>query len=99
VTHSAKQKRIKHVEYHRDGSIRASGWTRGGRLDGPWEWFRLDGTQLRSGGFDMDRQVGEWITYDRRGQPYKITRMKSVDDGLDSAPAKTRRAASSRSAR
>jgi antitoxin component YwqK of YwqJK toxin-antitoxin module len=99
VASSAKQKRVKHVEYHRDGSIRASGWKRGGKLDGQWEWFRLDGTRLRSGGFDMDRQVGEWTTYDRRGQPYKITRMKPV--GADSRPtaATARRSSSSRSAR
>jgi hypothetical protein len=71
----AHPKRSKHIEYHRDGSIRAKGWTRGGRLDGYWEWFRLDGTRLRSGSFSLDRQVGEWTTYDRTGAAYKVTQM------------------------
>jgi hypothetical protein len=30
---------------------------------------------LRSGHFDGGRQVGEWITYDRSGAPYKVTQM------------------------
>jgi antitoxin component YwqK of YwqJK toxin-antitoxin module len=99
VASSGKQKRVKHVEYHKDGSIRASGWKRGGRLDGHWEWFRLDGTRLRSGDFDMDRQVGEWTTYDRRGRPYKVTRIKPVSADSHPTPATARRTPSSRSAR
>lgn len=59
---------------HRDGSL----WARGQTVDdvptGYWEWFRRDGTRLRSGSFDRGRQVGEWTTYDRRGEVYKVTR-------------------------
>ena len=33
-------------------------------------------TKLRSGHFEDGEQVGEWITYDRDGQKYKVTRMK-----------------------
>ena len=62
-----------HVERHRDGSIRARGPVVDGQPDGYWEWFRLDGTMLRSGHFDRGRQVGEWITYDTSGAPYKVT--------------------------
>ena len=62
-----------HVERHRDGTIRARGPVRDGQPDGYWEWFRLDGTMLRSGHFEQGRQVGEWITYDRSGAPYKVT--------------------------
>ena len=43
---------------------------------GYWEWFRKDGTKLRSGYFDGGEQTGEWTTYDRRGQVYKVTRFK-----------------------
>ena len=64
-----------HVERHRDGSVRARGPVVDGKPDGYWEWFRLDGTKLRSGHFAGGRQVGEWITYDRSGAPYKITQM------------------------
>ena len=48
---------------------------RDGKLDGYWEWFRLDGTRLRSGSFSLDQQIGEWTTYDRKGAVYKVTQM------------------------
>ncbi|WP_104524960.1 toxin-antitoxin system YwqK family antitoxin [Blastococcus atacamensis] len=64
-----------HVEHHRDGSLRAHGPVVDGQPDGYWEWFRTDGSMLRSGSFDRGRQTGEWITYDRSGAPYKVTRM------------------------
>ncbi|WP_371348046.1 toxin-antitoxin system YwqK family antitoxin [Ancylobacter sp. IITR112] len=66
---------------HRDGSL----WSRGQTVDGvpvgEWEWFRKDGTRLRSGTFDKGRQVGEWTTYDREGNVYKVTRMKESGSG------------------
>jgi antitoxin component YwqK of YwqJK toxin-antitoxin module len=62
-----------HVERHRDGSVRARGRVVDGRPDGYWEWFRLDGTLMRSGSFDRGRNVGEWTTYDKSGAPYKVT--------------------------
>ena len=62
-----------HVQRHRDGSLRARGPVVGGQPDGYWEWFRLDGTRLRSGHFDAGRAVGEWTTYDRAGAVYEVT--------------------------
>ena len=62
-----------HVEYHKDGSIWAKGRMADGVPTGYWEWFRLDGTRMRSGHFDRGRQVGEWITYDKKGQPFKVS--------------------------
>ena len=62
------------IDRHKNGSIRATGTTRGGKLDGYWEWFRKDGTRLRSGHFDMGERVGEWTTYDAKGKIYKVTR-------------------------
>lgn len=77
----AKQSAPKeHLEYHRDGSLRARGQMIDGVLTGYWEWFRLDGTRMRSGYFDQGEQVGEWTTYDQQGQVYKLTRMKSRSD-------------------
>ncbi len=64
-----------HVEHHRDGSVRARGPLKWGKPDGYWEWFRVDGTRLRSGFFSAGEQVGEWTTYDRAGAPYKVTSM------------------------
>jgi len=61
---------------HRDGSPWVRGQTVNDLPTGYWEWFRRDGTRLRSGYFEAGRQVGEWTTYDREGKPYKVTRMK-----------------------
>lgn len=75
---SARKKSEKpHIEYHKDGSVRAKGTLANGVPTGYWEWFRKDGTKLRSGHFDeLGRQVGEWITYDQAGRKYKVTHFK-----------------------
>ena len=65
-----------HVEYHKDGSVWARGKAVKGVPAGYWEWFRKDGTKLRSGHFEKGEQIGEWITYDKKGQVYKVTKIK-----------------------
>jgi antitoxin component YwqK of YwqJK toxin-antitoxin module len=65
-----------HEERHRDGSLRARGRVVDGEPDGYWEWFRLDGTMLRSGWFDRGQRTGEWTTYDKAGAPYKTTTVR-----------------------
>jgi antitoxin component YwqK of YwqJK toxin-antitoxin module len=65
------------IQHHKDGSVWARGQTIGDLPSGYWEWFRKDGTKLRSGSFEEGKQVGEWTTYDRNGEVYKVTRMKS----------------------
>jgi uncharacterized protein YdhG (YjbR/CyaY superfamily) len=75
---AAKQKSAKqHVLYHNDGTRWARGTRVNGFMNGYWEWFRKDGTIMRSGHFDKDNQVGEWITYDRNGKTVKVTNFKS----------------------
>lgn len=66
----------KHLEHHKGGTLRARGQTVNGLAHGYWEWFRTDGTRMRSGHFDMGVQVGRWTTYDRAGEAYKVTEMK-----------------------
>jgi antitoxin component YwqK of YwqJK toxin-antitoxin module len=65
-----------YTEYHKDGSV----WARGQKMDdvpvGYWEWFRRDGTKLRSGTFDNGEQSGEWTTYDKQGNVFKVSRIK-----------------------
>lgn len=63
----------KHIEYHKAGSIYAKGNMDNGVPDGYWEWFRKDGIIMRSGYFQMGKQVGEWTTYDKEGKIYKVT--------------------------
>ena len=65
-----------HVEYHKDGSVWAKGRTLNGVPTGYWEWFRKDGTRMRSGTFQKGRQVGEWTTYDRASRVVKVTLIK-----------------------
>jgi antitoxin component YwqK of YwqJK toxin-antitoxin module len=47
-----------------------------GVMTGYWEWFRKDGTVMRSGYFENGEQVGEWTTYDKNGKVVKVTTMK-----------------------
>lgn len=70
-----------HVEYYKDGSVKGEGALIGGVMDGYWEWFRKNGVKLRSGYFTMGLQVGEWITYDQRGEVYKVTNFDKKDSG------------------
>lgn len=65
-----------HLQHHRDGSLHARGQTLDGVATGYWEWFRLDGTRMRSGWFEAGEQTGDWTTYDRKGAVYKVTRMR-----------------------
>lgn len=65
-----------YVQYHKDGTLWAKGQTIDGVATGYWEWFRKDGTKLRSGHFEAGQQVGQWTTYDSSGRVYKVTTMK-----------------------
>ena len=62
-----------YTKNHNDGSIWAKGQMVDGVMEGYWEWFRKDGTKMRSGNFKKGKQVGEWITYDQKGKVYKVT--------------------------
>ncbi len=77
-----------YTHYHADGSMWAKGKLTGKTMDGYWEWFRKDGTKMRSGTFDKGIQRGTWTTYDSKGKAYKVTEMKltSVFEKI-SAPA------------
>lgn len=62
-----------HTEYHKDGSIWAKGDLKGDQPEGYWEWYRVDGTKMRSGYFKDGKQVGDWTTYDKKGEVFKVT--------------------------
>ena len=65
-----------HAEYHKNGSIWAKGQTTDGIPTGYWEWFKKDGTRMRSGYFNNGEQTRDWTTYGKSGEVYKITTMK-----------------------
>ncbi len=47
--------------------------SRDGEMHGAWEWYRLDGSLMRTGASDRGRQVGPWRTFDHAGQLVKET--------------------------
>lgn len=62
-----------HTVYHKDGSVWAKGPLKNNQPDGYWEWFRTDGSKMRSGHFEHGKVVGEWTTYDRAGGVVRVT--------------------------
>ena len=65
--------RKKYLKYHNDGSIWAKGTLEDGMLEGYYQWFRKDGSKMRSGYFKNGKQTGKWTTYDKKGKVYKVT--------------------------
>jgi antitoxin component YwqK of YwqJK toxin-antitoxin module len=65
-----------HEVRHKNGSLWAKGKVLNGLPDGPWEWFRKDGTKMRAGIFKNGKQVGDWTTYDKTGRVVKVTTIK-----------------------
>ena len=61
------------VDHYDNGNVRFRGALRDGEMDGDWEFFRKDGSLMRSGRFDRGRQVGVWSTFDRAGRLVKTT--------------------------
>ncbi len=60
-------------DLYADGGLKAKGRIKDGELHGDWQWWRQDGSLMRSGTFDRGRQVREWTTYDRSGAVAKVT--------------------------
>lgn len=48
-----------YIKHHKDGSVWAKGQFVDDAMQGYWEWFRKDGTRMRSGYFKGGRQIGE----------------------------------------
>jgi uncharacterized protein (TIGR02145 family) len=63
------------IKYHANGeTIWSKGKILNNQPDGYWEWYRIDGTKKRSGHFDQGEPAGEWVTYDKEGKVYKVTK-------------------------
>ena len=61
------------IEHYANGLVKMRGFRIGGELHGAWEWFRTDGTVMRTGEFDRGQQVGVWRTFARDGRVVKET--------------------------
>jgi antitoxin component YwqK of YwqJK toxin-antitoxin module len=69
----ANVKPIPATDHYDSGSLRFRGANLEGEMHGPWEFFRRDGSLMRSGSFDRGKQVGVWRTYGRSGKVVKET--------------------------
>ncbi len=63
----------KHTVTHKDGTLWAKGFLDGDEMAGKWEWFRKDGSKMRTGSFKNGKQTGTWTTYDKTGRVVKVT--------------------------
>jgi antitoxin component YwqK of YwqJK toxin-antitoxin module len=43
-------------------------------MHGSWEFFRIDGSVMRTGFFKEGKQSGTWVTYDSKGRKVKETK-------------------------
>jgi antitoxin component YwqK of YwqJK toxin-antitoxin module len=61
-----------------NGLLRFKGEYLDGEMHGYWEFYRKDGSVMRSGTFDHGSQVDIWKTFDRDGKLVKETKFKSA---------------------
>lgn len=62
------------VEYYKNGGVKSKGKYKGSKMHGKWEFYRMDGSIMRSGAFTNGVQSGTWITYDAKGKKVKETK-------------------------
>jgi antitoxin component YwqK of YwqJK toxin-antitoxin module len=60
-------------EDYEHGGPKSRGFLLDGEMHGAWEFYRRDGTVMRTGELDRGRQVGTWRTFDRSGRVVKET--------------------------
>jgi antitoxin component YwqK of YwqJK toxin-antitoxin module len=60
--------------FYENGLPRFKGDYRNGKMHGYWEFYRKDGSLMRSGTFQDDQQVGIWKTFARDGSLVKETK-------------------------
>jgi antitoxin component YwqK of YwqJK toxin-antitoxin module len=65
--------------FYENGLFRFKGVYLGGEMHGYWEFYRKDGSVMRTGSFDRGKQVGEWKTFDRSGLLVRTTHFKESD--------------------
>lgn len=53
------------MEFYDNGYLKAKGKYREGQMHGYWEFYRRDGSIMRSGKLSHDQPIGEWTTYPR----------------------------------
>ena len=59
--------------YYDNGVMQSKGSYKRGKMHGKWEFFRRDGSVMRTGAFDEGTQIGVWRTWDKGGRMVKET--------------------------
>jgi antitoxin component YwqK of YwqJK toxin-antitoxin module len=72
---------VPEISHYPTGAVRYRGFLLDGASHGAWEFFRLDGSTMRTGSFAHGTQVGTWRTFDRSGRLVKETRFPEGDGG------------------
>ncbi|MEP7040137.1 MAG: hypothetical protein ABI864_01030 [Chloroflexota bacterium] len=67
------------VSHCDNGAVRFRGFLLDGEMHGAWEFFRKDGSPMRSAEFDRGQQIGIWRTFDRAGKIVKETDISKGD--------------------
>ena len=66
------------TEYYKNGGIKSKGHYKDSKMDGYWEFYRLDGSLMRTGTLLKGKQYGEWATYDKLGKLIKKTFFEQI---------------------
>jgi antitoxin component YwqK of YwqJK toxin-antitoxin module len=66
------------LDLYENGKVRFRGANLHGKMHGPWEFFRRDGSRMRSGSFEHGKQIGVWRTFDRSGKVLKETEFRAA---------------------
>ena len=66
------------IEYYKNGGIKSKGHYKDSKMDGYWEFYRLDGSLMRTGTLSKGKQYGEWATYDKLGKLIKKTFFEQI---------------------
>ena len=61
------------IVHYPTGVVKMKGFLLDGEMHGAWEWYRTDGSVMRTGEFDRGKQIGIWRTFDRSGRMIKET--------------------------
>lgn len=56
------------TNHYATGQVQSTGQMLDGEMHGEWQFFRKDGSVMRTGWFDRGRQTGIWRTYERSGR-------------------------------
>lgn len=85
-----RTKTVRAIDRYDNGKVRFRGANLDGKMHGPWEFFRRDGSLMRSGSFERGKQTGVWRTFDRSGKVLKETELSGPPPRAD-ASVKRRR--------